>query len=283
MIILGSTDTISVVLTATVSTYQLDCFSSYRDITTTSITPGRGATFTNNLSVVNVISSPEASTQRVIDYISIYNKDSNNSVITLYFNNNGTLFELFKTNLSANEKVEYQEGSGFKVFSNSGGVKSSINQGVTTTSSGLSCVVLQSDVTNSNAIANTMVDVTGLSFPVLSNQRYYFKFIIINYTSAATTTGSRWSINGALFSDLIYYSKYSLTATTETTNHGVVAYNLPAGCNATSASITGNIAIIEGYITPSENGVVTARFASEVANSAVIARAGSLVYFQSII
>lgn len=44
----------------------------------------------------------------------------------------------------------------------------------------------------------------------------------------------------------------------------------------------GNIATIEGYISPSANGTVIARFASEVASSAITAKAGSFVEFMQV-
>ena len=136
---------------------------------------------------------------------------------------------------------------------------------------------ITSPVTNNNASANTIADVTGLSFSVVSGSIYWFKFIIL-YTSAATTTGSRWSISGPSSPTLLrYYSKYTLTAATETTNY-VAAYDTPAAASATSLT-TGNLAIIEGMIQPSGNGTVIARFASEVSGSAITALAGSFVMY----
>jgi hypothetical protein len=136
-------------------------------------------------------------------------------------------------------------------------------------------VVLGSDQTNNNATACTIADVTGLSFAVTSGTTYRFH-ATINYTSAATGTGSRWSINGPTTSLLSYTSSYSLTTTTQTLNYAT-AYDTPAGCSATSAATAGNLAILEGVIKPSANGTVTVRFASEVSGSAVIAKAGSTI------
>lgn len=138
---------------------------------------------------------------------------------------------------------------------------------------GPTCVGLASDITNNNAVANTLQDVTGLSFAVTANLVYWFRFVIA-YTAAATTTGSRWTINGPAVTFLNYRSRYTLTATTETLNAGQTAYSIPAASNATSLT-AGNVAIIEGIIRPSANGTVIARFASEVANSAIVAKAGS--------
>ena len=74
---------------------------------------------------------------------------------------------------------------------------------------------------------------------------------------------------------LSYGSWYTLTATSETINYNT-AYDLPAASNA-SALLAGNMAVIEGIIKPSAGGTVIARFASEIAGSAVTAKAGALL------
>lgn len=132
-------------------------------------------------------------------------------------------------------------------------------------------VFLSSNVINNNAVANTIADITGLSFPVVSGSRYKFRFVII-YTSAATTTGARFSINGPAFSFLNYESKYTLTATSITNNQGLAAYNLPAGSNASSLAAN-NRCIIEGEVLPTAIGSIIARFASEITASAITALA----------
>lgn len=137
-------------------------------------------------------------------------------------------------------------------------------------------VVLTAEVINNNAIANTLQDITGLSFSVTSGTRYGFQFLI-PYTAAATTTGSRWTINGPATSFLSYTSRYTLTATTETVNY-LSAYSQPAASNASSLA-AGNIAVIEGFLTPSANGTVIARFASEVLSSAITAKAGATLFW----
>jgi hypothetical protein len=144
----------------------------------------------------------------------------------------------------------------------------------------ITTAVLSADQTNNNAVANTMQDVTGLVFPVVAGNTYKFKFIV-DYTAALTTTGSRWGINGpAAPIQFSVRSKYTLTATTETSNY-VAGYDLPAASNATSL-VAGNLAILEGIIKPSVDGLVQLRFASEVANSAIVAKAGSYVEYQQI-
>jgi hypothetical protein len=142
---------------------------------------------------------------------------------------------------------------------------------------GRTTVVLGSDVINNNATLNTIQDCTGLSFAVTSGVRYHF-YALIRYTAAAATTGSRWTINGPATTELTYSSRYSLTATNNT-QINAVAYNIPAASNTSSANTVGNIARIEGVILPSANGTVTVRFASEVANSAITCKAGSIIEY----
>lgn len=135
-------------------------------------------------------------------------------------------------------------------------------------------IVLPADV--SNSALDTLADVTGLAFPVLAGNTYWFRFLIL-YTAAATTTGARFSINGPAFDLLGYRSQWTLDATTtQIANHA--SYDQPAAAGASSRA-TGNIAQIEGIITPSAAGNVIARFASEVSGSAIVAKAGSMVQF----
>ncbi len=140
-------------------------------------------------------------------------------------------------------------------------------------------VMLGSDITNNNAVANTIANVTGLSFQVVNGGTYWFEFTI-HYTAALTTTGSRWSITGPSVAFLNYRSEYTLTASTLTSNF-LAAYDQPAASNATSLT-AGNTASVWGTIKPSADGTVTARFASEVASSAIVAKTGSSVRYRRI-
>lgn len=142
----------------------------------------------------------------------------------------------------------------------------------------LAMKVLSTDVVNSNATANTLANIDDLSFPVVANKTYYFK-AIINYTAAATTTGSRWTINGPT-ATMSYKSTYTLTATGRTTNYSS-AYDFPAVSNDYSLT-AGNVAEIEGFIMPSADGTVVVRFASEIANSAITAKKGSILFYKEV-
>ncbi len=169
----------------------------------------------------------------------------------------------------------FGQGSAGQVLTSGGG--GADPTWTTPSGGGDSVVVLGADIVNNNAVANTLQDVTGLAFPVVAGETYWFEFVI-PYTAAATTTGSRWVLNGPTLTSLYLRSEYTLTATTVTTNC-VSAYSMPAASNATSLA-TGNVATLWGTVRCSANGSVIARFASEVLSSAITAKAGAIVRYR---
>lgn len=132
-------------------------------------------------------------------------------------------------------------------------------------------VVLSADDVNNNATANTLEDVEELSFAVTAGVTYTFKFNVW-WDAAATTTGSRWTINGPAATILRYQQLYNNDATTffwATRN----SYNQGTTTGGNSSAV-GNIAVVEGVITPSASGTIQLRFASEISSSAITAKAG---------
>lgn len=145
------------------------------------------------------------------------------------------------------------------------------------TAAGPKLVTLGADVINNNATANTLQDVTGLSFPVLAGSTYEFEFVI-PFDSAATTTGSRWALNGPALTSLVALNITSQSPTIIPRIMSLTAYE--TGLVTLGASLTENIAILKGIITCSAAGNVIARFASEIASSAITAKAGAYVLYR---
>ena len=135
-------------------------------------------------------------------------------------------------------------------------------------------VILSSDVINNNAVANTLQNVTGLSFNVSAGVTYRF-YAIIPYTSQQTNNGSRWTINAPSTTFIGYVSRY--VDNPESINY-CDAVNLPSLCSNNS-KLTGNIAVIQGVIIPSANGVVQIQFASQIANKSITAKAGATLEY----
>jgi hypothetical protein len=279
LILTAATDAIEIVLGAA-SAAPLPCIASYRTIDGTTYVPGRVAVNSNGVTTVPIVAGI-ASFQRVIDYISIYNPNAAAADVTVKLDLNGTEFVMTRVTLSQGERLEYQDGLGWSCYASTGAQKHSLNQGANAVSSGDNIAVLAANVFNSNAVANSIADITGLSFPVVSGTRYEFEFRI-SYSVAATTTGARFSINGPAFSSLVYDSDVALGSTSETINRSQVAYDLPAAANGSAPSTLINQAWVYGVIVPSADGIVIARFASEVASSAVTALIGSRVKWRAL-
>ncbi len=270
----GTSDLIEIQTSATA---DIEVHASWMDLLGTTVTPGRTNTKVTSVGTTTIVGSPAASTQRNIKTLIIVNTHATTAnTVTVDYDDGTTQYQLFKRTLAAGESIVYDEdGGGWTVRDSVGRVITRADGLTAATVQSFNTVVLASDVTNNNATANTIADVTGLSFSVTAGETYWFRFVIA-YTAAATTTGSRWAINGPGSPTLLNYtSHYTLTATSETVN-SATAYDIPAASNATSLP-AGNVAIIAGIITPSANGTVIARFASEISSSAIVAKAGSFL------
>lgn len=280
MINLLQSQTLKFKLNAAHTTAALNAFVSGRKFTASAVTPINTIIASNGTTDVVLYDGLGPNEQAEIHKINIFNSDTASKDVTVEINDGSTDFILFKCTLAAGEALEYKDG--WRVFATSGAVKQSINQGANASTSGLSTIVLANDVTNNNAVANTMQDVTGLGFPVLAGKTYYFQFVI-RYTAALATTGSRWGVNcsAGTAANLALTSEYTLTTTTTTRNAEVQAFDSPAASNASSV-VAVNKAVIEGHFTPTADGNFIARFASEVANSAIVAKAGSVCFYQQL-
>jgi hypothetical protein len=266
----------------TSATANIDVHASWVDGIST-VTPGRTNTTISSATTTDIVASPGSSIYRTVKALVIRNRHAATAnTLTLIHTDGTNAMELVKVVLAAGETLYYEESAGFWITDTGGRNKVAQygNVGVAS-ATGTSLVLLGGDITNNNAVANTIADVTGLSFSVLNGKTYLFQFDII-YTAAATATGSRWSISGPTTTYLSYTSEYSLTTTTMTRNAGLQAYDAPAASNANSAATGNNWANIKGIIRPSADGTVIARFASEVSSSAIVAKTGSVVRYQQV-
>jgi hypothetical protein len=272
MILSTSSDVLQVVTDAAVA---VDVNVDYSDRSGVYANLGRLDTAISTATTTSVLTGPAAVNNgfvRQVDFLSARNKSTTTSVtVTVRHTDGTTAVEVFKAVLAAGDGLVFTPQSGWSVRNSSGVTKVASGVGQITVAG------LTADVVNNNASANTIADVTGLSFPVVSGSTYWFKFRIL-YTADADTTGSRWSINGPATTYLAYTSEYTLTTTTSTRNAAVTAYDSPAAASATSVAL-GSWAVIEGMIRPSANGTVVARFASEVSSAAITAKIGSSVEY----
>lgn len=279
----ATTDNLQIKLDGAVDVSQMQCFATWRDITTLAFTPGRLGSVSNNTTDVNIVVAPAASTQRLVDYLSIYNPDTSQHELTVKLDLNGTETIIFKSLLQTGERVEFTEKEGFRLYTINGQLKSvvAVSDNYAYLSRAINTVFLSGDIANADATGNIMANVGNLNFPVLAGVLYWFRFTV-QYTAALSTTGSRWAVSGPGAPTILnYMSIYTLTATTQTQNF-LTAYDMPAASNASSL-VAGNMAIVEGFVKPSVDGTIALRFASEILSSAITALAGSRLEYQRVI
>jgi hypothetical protein len=138
-------------------------------------------------------------------------------------------------------------------------------------------LVLASDTANSTT---SFADVTGLTFAVTSGETYAFEAWVV-YETAATTTGSKWAVNGPASPTILSYSVETPTAGTTSRLDFASTYDGTSASNQT-AGIGQCLAKIEGVVKVSASGTFALRFGSEVGSSAVTAKAGSSMRYRKI-
>ena len=162
MLILGTTtDKIQVTLSSAITTNQLDCIATYKDITTSAYSGSAPILVTtNNTTAVDLVPAPASNTQRIVDFISIYNNDTANATVTVRINRNNSIGILFKCTLITSESLVYSEGAGWNIHSNNGSPKQflSLDSAVTTAQ------IVDLAVTNAK-IANSSITPSKLAQP----------------------------------------------------------------------------------------------------------------------
>jgi len=285
VILLASTSDELRLVTASAST--VDVVATWSDLASGAVTDGRTNTLVSTATTTTIVGSPAASTYRSIKNVTIRNRSTTAACrITVIHRASGPVdVEMLEVLLMPQDSLIYTEHDAWRYMRGPYGTLSSAHDRVwlDPTIGAVFTQILPVSIANANATANRLLDVKELQFSVREGQRYWFCFTLM-YTSAATTTGSRWSIYGpGSPTALRYVSEYSLTTTSKTTTEGHAAYDLPAASNATSAATAGNLAHIEGFIdNPTCNGIVFPRFASEIAGSAITLLRGSRLEWQRV-
>ncbi len=148
----------------------------------------------------------------------------------------------------------------------------------------LSRVVLAVDVANDTT---TLADVTGLAFPMDANARYAFRFFIL-FKTAVATTGSRWGWTGP--AGVVRAVGVIRWTTAQGTVQFWTQVDYQVNVNASVSSVFlpsgafGNVCVMEGTVTNGPTaGDLIARFASEVAASAITVGAGSYVEYRTVV
>jgi len=265
----------------------VDVQVGYADLASGAVSVGRQNTLISTATTTTIANSPASSTYRTVKSVFIRNRSALVPCrVTVIHRESGPVdVEMLEVLLQPGDTLSYVEHDAWRYARGPFATQASAHDRVWTDPviGALYTHVLPADIVNNKATANRLIDVRELQFSVREDQRYWFCFTLM-YRAALATTGSRWSIYGpGSPTALRYISENSLSTTTKTTTEGHAAYDLPAASNASSASTGANIAHIEGFIdTPTTDGIVFPRFASEIAGSAITLLNGSRLEWQRV-
>lgn len=104
MLVLDSINkSITASLSSAVSTSNPSFVTAYSDDNGTTFIEGSSDGALNGTNQVTLVSSPAASTRRLIKTINVVNTDTAPIILTIYLNNNGTLRVIYKATLSVDD------------------------------------------------------------------------------------------------------------------------------------------------------------------------------------
>jgi hypothetical protein len=211
-----------------------------------------------------------------IDEMQVHNNHATLACDVTFIRTDGTNpSTVFKCTLLPNEHLSYGGGQ-WTHYDANGGIYSAATK--------LSiCLLVASDVTNATT---SFADVTGLTYAIKSGKRYSFEAHLTHQTNA-TTTGSRFGVNGPASPTVLMVNKIS----GETP--GIAASNIAIGCataydpdgaaSTTGPGATNTVAIVSGYIQPSADGTFAIRCQSEVAVAGgLVIKAGSWMWLREV-
>jgi hypothetical protein len=100
----------------TTGTAPIDVLASWIDVTSASETPDETDTLISSATTTTVVSSPAASTVRIVKSLHLRNRDATNpNTVTVQHTDGATAVELEKVTLAAGESLSCVEGQGFRL------------------------------------------------------------------------------------------------------------------------------------------------------------------------
>lgn len=145
---------------------------------------------------------------------------------------------------------------------------------------GLSRTVLASSVSTS-AVSTALVDVTGLTFPIIAGNTYKFTAYLI-HTVSVNNVGLKWAVNADVAVSNIVYRTFQ-NAGVPTAMYIHQANTLNSASTNTGSTSSNQINSIEGILVANNTGTAIIRFGKSQANAGTLTvQAGSFVEYQII-
>lgn len=117
---------LEVVLAGAVATTQPSFVASWSDATSISYTGGSTPGVTAGAAAVTAVAAPGAGVIRDVDYLTVRNGDTAAVVLTVQYNDNGTVYGIITVTLASGSQLTYTHGSGWQVIDAAGSLKSGV-------------------------------------------------------------------------------------------------------------------------------------------------------------
>lgn len=111
-------DKLQIVLGGNVTTYQLQCLTTYKVYTATTTVDGKVAINTNNTTDVDLAGAPSSGETYDIQNINVYNRDTVSATVTIKLDVSGTETILYKGVVGVNDVISWTAESGWKNTTN---------------------------------------------------------------------------------------------------------------------------------------------------------------------
>jgi hypothetical protein len=213
----------------------------------------------------DVLAGPGGATDfRTPKEFTVRNEDSTNPTdVTVSYYDGTTVYSKHRVTLQPGDCIEYNEGVGFVSLAAAALLDKNL--------------ILNSDISVS---ATAFADITGLNTAVLKAGIRYSILAHLHIIAAAATTGVQVGYNIGAAPTFAQFSAWQVV-TNSATAAALSTGQATARDTAIIVQTTGPAAVgpmtIGGVIQPSADGTFALRLASEVASSAVTAKAGSFL------
>lgn len=123
---------IQVVLAAAKATLDMSITVDYVDMTTTATIGGTYTSSSNGVTSVDILPAPAASTQRKVNRINIYNRDTAEKTISVSISDSGVLYPEVDVTLAVDDTLQYTDMNGWRVIDRTGSIKTATATSLTT-------------------------------------------------------------------------------------------------------------------------------------------------------
>lgn len=187
MVLDSTTDNLYVSLSSNITTSQLNFYSTFNIITSTTLTPSKNQGTTNNTTLTQLIPSPSSGQQNQLRYCSILNTDTKPNTILIQYSGSSNSAVILNTSLLPNESVQYTTNNGWQVYTNTGSLK--VLGSYDSPNSLRNCMYLKPITT-----ATTLTLVSGTDYAVyLGKADRKYNTISMRYSVTSSPSPITWS------------------------------------------------------------------------------------------